>query len=262
MMKLLSSGVLVLMLPMLAFGGEEIVSLAKEKGRRLGVDPYYVLSVVNTESKGIPDARSSAGAVGLMQLMPRTAEFMGVDRNALTNPERNMEAGIRYLSRLKRLFNGDLYLMAAAYNAGEGAVKKYGGIPPYRETRNYVPTVMERYWMLKRCGLDCYTKEYMNNPGLFWQKNSLVAYKKKEQVSNQNVFLAWAGIEQTKTHPKSGKVQEKFEKPKQEKVKNEEGNRAIGREVVNAVKVKEDSFVTTLSDDGKTYVSVDVNAVR
>lgn len=106
-------------------------------------------AVVWTESHGKRDARSSAGAVGLGQLMPRTARSQGVwDR---TNPFQAVLGAARYLRLQINRFDGDLVLALAAYNAGPGAVRKYGGVPPFRETRRYVPRVLRRYQALARC---------------------------------------------------------------------------------------------------------------
>lgn len=118
---------------------------------REGMDPYLVHAVVAAESAYDPAAISSAGAVGLMQLMPATAERFGLDRTQRHHPEGNLQAGIRYLQFLERRFEGDLELMLAAYNAGEGAVLKHGRrIPPYRETQNYVVRVQRHLQRLNR----------------------------------------------------------------------------------------------------------------
>ena len=107
--------------------------------------PHTLLhAVITTESAYDPNAVSRAGAVGLMQLMPLTAKRYGVkDRK---NPEDNIKGGTRYLRDLLRMFDNDLVLALAAYNAGETAVRKYGNkVPPYKETRNYVNKAMEYY---------------------------------------------------------------------------------------------------------------------
>jgi soluble lytic murein transglycosylase-like protein len=100
------------------------------------VEPSLVDSVIRVESNYNPNAVSSAGAMGLMQLIPSTARRFGV--NNTFHPEQNIEGGVRYLKYLMQLYKGDERLALAAYNAGEGAVAKYKGIPPYRETQNYV----------------------------------------------------------------------------------------------------------------------------
>lgn len=109
------------------------------------LDPALVHALISVESRHRQEAVSPKGAMGLMQLMPGTALRYGV-RTAGKSPEDNLRAGTLYLRDLLNLFENRLDLALAAYNAGEGAVQKYGNrIPPYRETRNYVPAVMERY---------------------------------------------------------------------------------------------------------------------
>lgn len=104
------------------------------------VSPALVLAVMGIESGGRADAVSRAGAAGLMQLMPHTAKRFGVDdRN---DPSQNIAGGVAYLDWLMKRFNGDPLMVLAAYNAGEGAVDKAGGVPPYAETRAYVPKVL------------------------------------------------------------------------------------------------------------------------
>lgn len=115
---------------------QEIVA---RKSRKYNIHPALVKAIIKAESNWNPYAISRKGAKGLMQLMPRTALDMGV-RNSM-NPEQNIEGGTKYISMLLNLFSGNLDLALAAYNAGPGAVKKYGGIPPYRETINYVKKV-------------------------------------------------------------------------------------------------------------------------
>jgi hypothetical protein len=109
-----------------------------QAARRNALNPMLVAAVIRAESAGNPRAVSRVGARGLMQLMPATAERFGVRFHALFEPEQNLEAGSRYLSWLVDQFPDDLGKVLAAYNAGENAVARYGGIPPYRETRNYV----------------------------------------------------------------------------------------------------------------------------
>ena len=112
------------------------------------VDPALIHAVISVESGYNPAARSHAGAVGLMQLMPQTAERYGVTNRL--DPEQNIRGGARYLRDLKGMFSNNLQLVLAAYNAGENAVMKYGRrIPPYRETIAYVPKVMGHYKQLQ-----------------------------------------------------------------------------------------------------------------
>src|SRR5829696_2000710 len=124
-------------------GNEELDRIIFEAGATHGVDPRFIHAVIWQESKYDIDARSHAGAQGLMQLMPATAKRFGCDdRN---DPVSNIEAGTKYLSWLLKRFSGNVELALAGYNAGEGAVDKYDGIPPYNETQNYVKIISKRY---------------------------------------------------------------------------------------------------------------------
>jgi soluble lytic murein transglycosylase-like protein len=111
------------------------------------VDPHLARAVMRMESGGNPDAISSAGAIGLMQLMPGTAKSLGVDPQ---NPERNLEGGIKYLAQLADKYDGDYIKTLAAYNAGSGRVDSYGGVPPFPETQRYVKNVMALYQKYSR----------------------------------------------------------------------------------------------------------------
>jgi len=116
--------------------------LINQMARREGLDPALAHAVIAAESAYRPGARSPKGAVGLMQLMPATAERFGVPRGQRHDPEANLRAGLRYLKWLIAYFDGDLRLALAGYHAGEGAVQKYGNrIPPYPETQDYVRKV-------------------------------------------------------------------------------------------------------------------------
>ncbi len=119
-----------------------------DKAQKYDVDPSLVAAVMETESKFLKRAVSPVGAKGLMQLMPRTGRWLGA-RN-LYDPEQNVDAGVRYLKYLQGRFDGDLKNTIAAYNAGEGNVVRYGGIPPFRETRSYVKNVLNRYHKRKQ----------------------------------------------------------------------------------------------------------------
>lgn len=114
--------------------------------RRANVPPALMTAIVVVESAGRPDAVSQAGAQGLAQLMPGTAERFGV-RNAF-DPAQNLRGASSYLSFVLRRFRNDWVLALAAYNAGEGAVDKHGGVPPFRETRAYIPKVLSAYALL------------------------------------------------------------------------------------------------------------------
>ena len=112
--------------------------------RQHALDKDLVHAVVRAESAYDPNAVSRAGAVGLMQLMPATAAHYGVTNRR--DPAQNLSGGTRYLAYLLKLFKNDLRLALAGYNAGEGAVQRYGNkIPPYRETQNYVRKVLAFY---------------------------------------------------------------------------------------------------------------------
>jgi len=120
-------------------GSQDIDRLIFEAGEREGVDPRFIHAVIWQESRYVADARSHAGAVGLMQLMPAAAERFGCDdRN---DPAANISAGTKYLKWLLKRFSGNVELALAGYNAGEGSVDKYNGVPPYNETRNYVKII-------------------------------------------------------------------------------------------------------------------------
>jgi hypothetical protein len=128
-----------------AFFAEEIPygELIYRKAKKYDVDPALVAAVIEQESRFKPRARSHVGARGLMQLMPRTGRWMGA--RDLYSPEQNVDAGVKYIKYLDKRFNGDLRKIIAAYNGGEGNVKRYNGIPPFRETRQYVKKVMKNY---------------------------------------------------------------------------------------------------------------------
>ncbi|APX12078.1 lytic transglycosylase domain-containing protein [Tateyamaria omphalii] len=111
------------------------------------VSPALVLAVMMVESAGRVDATSSAGAQGLMQLMPATADRFGVKDSFL--PEQNITGGVKYLDWLMDRFDRDPVLVLAGYNAGEGAVKSHAGVPPYSETRDYVPKVLATFQVAK-----------------------------------------------------------------------------------------------------------------
>jgi peptidoglycan DL-endopeptidase CwlO len=127
--------------------------LIEQTARKYGLDPALLAAVAKTESGFNPRAQSGAGAKGLMQLMDATAARLGVTDSF--DPAQSIEGGARFLGGLLKQFNGDVRLALAAYNAGPGAVKKYGGIPPYQETQRYVPKVLAE--------VEAYRRIWMNN---------------------------------------------------------------------------------------------------
>jgi soluble lytic murein transglycosylase-like protein len=127
-------------------GDPKLDRIIFEAGEKEGVDPRFIHAVIWQESKYKVDARSHAGAQGLMQLMPATAKRFGCDHPE--DPQENIAAGTKYLSWLLKRFAGNVELALAGYNAGEGSVDKYDGVPPYNETKNYVKIISQRYGKL------------------------------------------------------------------------------------------------------------------
>jgi soluble lytic murein transglycosylase-like protein len=122
---------------------QAINQLVEETANRFQVDPQLVHAIIKVESQYDPNAVSSKGAMGLMQLIPKTAKRFGVENPF--NPKENIEGGVGYLKHLLNLYGGDLSLSLAAYNAGEHAVERFGGIPSFAETRDYVQKVTDIY---------------------------------------------------------------------------------------------------------------------
>lgn len=132
--------------PKPASKNERIRSAVSQASQAHNVDPHLVYAVIKQESGFQECARSHCGAEGLMQLMPETARNLGVTNSY--DIEQNIDGGVRYLRQMLDQFGGNPKLALAAYNAGPGAVQKYGGIPPYDETQNYVKSIMAHYQAL------------------------------------------------------------------------------------------------------------------
>jgi soluble lytic murein transglycosylase-like protein len=129
-------------------GNSRLDNLIRQNGSRFGVDPYFIFCVMEQESHFSARAMSPKGAKGLMQLMPGTAARFGVRRPF--DPADNIAGGTRYLKMLLQTHGGRIELALASYNAGEGAVARYGGrVPPYRETRDYVRKISKHYDKIK-----------------------------------------------------------------------------------------------------------------
>lgn len=126
-----------------AMSGEMLKPLIQRAASQNGVDEHLLDALVQAESNYNPGAVSRARAMGLTQLMPDTAKELGVTDPF--DPVQNLNGGAKYLAKMIKQFDGDLSKAVAAYNAGPGAVNRYGGIPPYEETRNYVDKVLKLY---------------------------------------------------------------------------------------------------------------------
>jgi len=121
----------------------QIDALVNENAQAQDVDPALIKAIIANESGFNANATSNVGAQGLMQLMPGTAAGLGVSDSY--DPAQNVAGGTKYIKGLLQRFNGDVRLAVAAYNAGPNAVEKYGGVPPYAETQNYVQNVLASY---------------------------------------------------------------------------------------------------------------------
>ena len=154
-------------------GNATIDGLIVDSGRRNSVDPLLLYSIMHQESTFKPRAMSHKGARGLMQLMPGTAARFGV--TSIWDPKQNIEGGTRYMRWLLDKFDGNINLALAGYNAGEGAVMKYGNrIPPYSETQEYVRRISKRYALIR----DPYAASAANGIG----REQLAAAQRKEST--------------------------------------------------------------------------------
>ncbi len=121
----------------------DIQNMVSSTSHKHNVDEKLVMAIIKQESAFNPNAVSTAGAKGLMQLMPGTAKEVGV-LNPFS-PSQNIEGGVRYLKNMLKKYNGNIILALSAYNAGPANVDKYGGIPPFKETQNYVKNILSNY---------------------------------------------------------------------------------------------------------------------
>ncbi len=121
----------------------QVLNMISHISRKHGIDENLIKAIIKQESGFNPRAKSKAGAMGLMQLMPATAASLGVKDPF--NPVQNVEGGVKYLKSMLNKYNGNVILALAAYNAGPGAVDKYDGVPPYAETQNYVKNILSNY---------------------------------------------------------------------------------------------------------------------
>ena len=128
-------------------GSPAVDGFIVDSSNRHGVDPLLIYSIMHRESSFKRFATSNKGARGFMQLMPATAARLGV--RDIYDPQQNIEGGVKYVRFLLDMFDGDVRLALAGYNAGEGAVQKYRGVPPYRETQEYVRRISERYALMR-----------------------------------------------------------------------------------------------------------------
>lgn len=129
--------------PQIRTSNSQILDMVNNVARKHGVDEKLVQALIKQESGFNPKAKSKVGAMGLMQLMPSTAKSLGVKDPY--NPQQNVEGGVKYLKSMLKKYNGNVVLALAAYNAGPNAVDKYGDVPPYKETQNYVKKVLANY---------------------------------------------------------------------------------------------------------------------
>ena len=150
-----------------------VIKLIDQIATQYDIDPELVNAVARVESNLNPSAVSPKGALGIMQLLPSTADRFGV--HDVYDPKQNIEGGVRYLKFLDNMFSGNLPLVLAAYNAGENAVKRFDGVPPYTETQNYIRKIQQFY---KKDNISSQKKDAL--------KSNIISY----QDSNGGVFYS------------------------------------------------------------------------
>ena len=184
------------------YSDSQIHELVTVYSRQYGLDENLVHSMINVESGGNPKAVSNKGASGLMQLMPGTAEDMGVKN--IFDPAENIAGGTQYIAKLLNLFDGNTALALAGYNAGPENVKKYGGIPPFAETQNYVRLVLARWRTLMKNGGQVHYA-----PATVAAVEEIAARAKPAAKDTKDPAAAKAPAANTKQHVtfKSGNVQ-------------------------------------------------------
>lgn len=195
-----------------------------------GLDPNLVTAIMARESAFKPNARSNKDARGLMQVIPSTARLMGVDPRRLYEPEQSIIAGTRYLAFLNKRFNGDLTKMIAGYNAGHGAVEKFGGIPPYRETQNYVRLVSSKY-------------QTLNGGGSF---NTYNTNNNTTEASRKSAILVLASWQQNQ-YPQYSENQPQNTEHNSNSAKSEPVRLRVNNQPSNEPNVQQASFVQTLN---------------
>jgi soluble lytic murein transglycosylase-like protein len=148
--------------------------IVRSTAREHGVPAQLIHSIIKAESDYDPGAISHKGAIGLMQLMPATARQYGVQNPF--DPAQNIQGGVRYIKDLMRLYDKKTALVLAAYNAGQEAVRKYGGIPPYRETINYIDKIKRTY---KKAYISSGTEiyKYVDEKGILVLTDNYLEYK-------------------------------------------------------------------------------------
>lgn len=180
-----------------------------EEATKRGIDPLLVHALINQESGGNPRATSVKGAVGVMQLMPATARRFGVrDRHAI---EESVRGGVQYLEWLLSRYDNDVIKALAGYNAGEGRVDQYGGVPPIRETQNYVKSIAARYRSLKGATIQMAGPNVSQKPTSETKKDDPTSADRitldRENLPSWSEYKAANAI--VETHPASDNISKK-----------------------------------------------------